>query len=382
MAILVNTQIRDDLYATGSIEAAGGFTGSVWGTSSFAVSASYALSASYAANSSGPGGGGLETGSTYPFTSSWALTASYISGPFGHVATASFAYWADTASYALNAESASYFGTGNANYYPVWRLGSTLVNTSSIYNHGGNVGIGTLTATNTKLYVYNTNTVTTTGNVIGSRVYQASSVAGNHVIHGIYVESAGVGAASSGTSFSGTLYGIYCVSSYSGQAVTASNMVGEYLSITQDGDLTGTAKTLVLNVNNTGIGSGFGIASAYLLFLEAMTGSSDIITRYGIYQAGTEQNYLGGHLGVGVAPTTVNDISAFNISASVITASIFRGTASFAVSASWAPGGGPGGGGLETGSTYPFTASWAVNAVNGISGSSGATDIIMVQMFI
>jgi hypothetical protein len=36
------------------------------------------------------------------------------------------------------------------------------------------------------------------------------------------------------------------------------------------------------------------------------------------------------------------------------------GTASFAVSASWAPGGS--GTGLETGSTYPITASWAVSA--------------------
>jgi len=49
-----------------------------------------------------------------------------------------------------------------------------------------------------------------------------------------------------------------------------------------------------------------------------------------------------------------------------------------------------GGGGLGTGSTYPFTASWTVSAsyastasyaMNGGGGEEG-TDIIMVQMFI
>lgn len=40
-----------------------------------------------------------------------------------------------------------------------------------------------------------------------------------------------------------------------------------------------------------------------------------------------------------------------------------NGTASFAVSASWAPGG-SGGGSLGTGSTYPFTSSWALAAVS------------------
>lgn len=61
-------------------------------------------------------------------------------------------------------------------------------------------------------------------------------------------------------------------------------------------------------------------------------------------------------------------------------------SASYAISASWAP---TGSWGLETGSTYPFTASWAVSAsyastasyaMNG--GGGGGTDIIMVQMFI
>lgn len=52
-------------------------TGTIYGT---IESSSYALTASYALNGGGGGGGAtLQTGSFYPITSSWALTASYAS---------------------------------------------------------------------------------------------------------------------------------------------------------------------------------------------------------------------------------------------------------------------------------------------------------------
>jgi hypothetical protein len=57
-----------------------------------------------------------------------------------------------------------------------------------------------------------------------------------------------------------------------------------------------------------------------------------------------------------------------NISASSITASLY-GTASNAISASYAPGGS--GTSLGTGSTYPFTSSWAVNAITARETPSG-----------
>lgn len=64
-----------------------------------AVTASYSLTASYAMNG-GDGGGGLETGSTYPITASHSLTASYIANmPSGSTESASYAL---TASYAMN----------------------------------------------------------------------------------------------------------------------------------------------------------------------------------------------------------------------------------------------------------------------------------------
>lgn len=65
---------------------------------------------------------------------------------------------------------------------------------------------------------------------------------------------------------------------------------------------------------------------------------------------------------VGIGTTDIiNKLDVYgNISASVITASLFYGTASYAVSASWAPGGT--GTSLNTGSTYPITSSWAESA--------------------
>jgi len=80
------------------------FTGSVFGTSSWATNA---LSASYA-----PGGGTtLTTGSTYPITSSWAATSSNIIG-------------------------------GTSNYIPLWSTNTSLGN-SVLYQSSSNVGIGT-----------------------------------------------------------------------------------------------------------------------------------------------------------------------------------------------------------------------------------------------
>jgi len=74
------------------------------------------------------------------------------------------------------------------------------------------------------------------------------------------------------------------------------------------------------------------------------------------------------------------------------------GTSSWAISASWAPGG-SGGTSLTTGSTYPITASWAQTAsvvLGSIESASystyaesalsasyapSATDVLMVQVF-
>ena len=83
-------------------------TGSIYGTSSFAISSSHALTSSYALNtlsaSYAPGGQAtLTSGSTYNITSSWAISASY--APTGISTTAISSSWASaslSASYSPN----------------------------------------------------------------------------------------------------------------------------------------------------------------------------------------------------------------------------------------------------------------------------------------
>jgi len=82
------------------------------GTASNALSSSYALTASYALNA---GGTSLETGSTYPITSSWSLysvTASYFSGSVVSSSYSLTSSYSDSSLYAL---TASYVANLNTN---------------------------------------------------------------------------------------------------------------------------------------------------------------------------------------------------------------------------------------------------------------------------
>jgi len=173
------------------------FTGSHFGTSSYAITASYisgsnSVSSSYATTSSyaltsGGGGTTLVTGSTYPITSSWSITssysllslsASYFSGSISNAVTAitsSFSYYAISSSYSATSSytsslyttsslsssfasssisssyalTASYVATssgvmgGTLNYIPMWS-GNTALSSSNIYLTGSNIGINTI----------------------------------------------------------------------------------------------------------------------------------------------------------------------------------------------------------------------------------------------
>ena len=172
------------------------FTGSLLGTSSYAVTASYisgsnSVSSSYATTSSyaltsGGGGTTLITGSTYPITSSWAITssysllslsASYFSGSISNAvfaSTSSYSYFSVSSSYSATSSytsslyttsslsssfasssisssyalTASYVATssgvigGSINYIPIWS-GNTILSSSNIYLTGSNIGINT-----------------------------------------------------------------------------------------------------------------------------------------------------------------------------------------------------------------------------------------------
>jgi hypothetical protein len=113
------------------------FTGSVFGTSSWANNA---LSASYA-----PGGGTtLTTGSTYPITSSWAATSSNIIG-------------------------------GTSNYIPLWSTNTSLGN-SVLYQNSSNIGIGTTSPVSKLEVVGNISASSLTGSVFGTSSWANNSI--------------------------------------------------------------------------------------------------------------------------------------------------------------------------------------------------------------
>jgi hypothetical protein len=106
------TQLQN-LFSTGSFT--GSFTGSILGigtspqfvgTSSWAISSSRSISSSY---------------SDFSNSSSYALSSSR----------------ATTASYALNSSAGTLFGTGIANYIPIWTNSTTLGSTNDFYSETG-----------------------------------------------------------------------------------------------------------------------------------------------------------------------------------------------------------------------------------------------------
>ena len=100
-------------YASTASYFSGSFTGSVYGSASYAETASYALTASYF---SGSFTGSMYGSASYAESSSYALTASYFSGSFtgsmyGSASYAISSSYALTASYVANASSFPYTGS-------------------------------------------------------------------------------------------------------------------------------------------------------------------------------------------------------------------------------------------------------------------------------
>jgi hypothetical protein len=103
---------------------------SSWASSSLSSSYSnLALTASYALNG-GSGGTTLETGSTYPITSSWSVSASWAPGS-GESISASYAL---TASYALKAGQSGGTTLETGSFYPITSSWSHFALTASYVN--------------------------------------------------------------------------------------------------------------------------------------------------------------------------------------------------------------------------------------------------------
>ena len=302
-------------YASSSISSSNATTSSYALSSSIssnAVTASFALTASLALN----GGTTLVTGSTYPITASWAQTASI-------AITSSFS---NTASYALN--SGTSLTTGST--YPIT---ASWANTASF----------ALTASSLL-------------GVTGSFLVTGSILLGGKLGIGTFVNTHPLDISTTGSGTS-----IY-LSNFSS---TAYNEIDFW----NGSSLAGLGKN---GPTSTNVGGGPNPGSAAYFFNDigdfAFRTSGSIYFINGAYGASASivlgQN---GKVGFGILnPTNSLDVVG-NISASVITASLFFGTASIAITASYALNGG--GSTLTTGSTYPITASWAQTASIAISAS-------------
>ena len=169
-------EFNNEVFVSGSV-IANSFTGSLFGTASYAnnaVTASYALTASiattssYATTASYSVSSSYATTASYSVSSSYATTASYVlnavsasyattasySVSSSYATTASYVLnavsssYATTASYVLNAVSSSYASTssnvlgGTNNFVTKW-TNNTSLGSSLIYDNGTNIGIGT-----------------------------------------------------------------------------------------------------------------------------------------------------------------------------------------------------------------------------------------------
>ena len=323
----------------------GTHSGSLTGTASFAVSASWAP---------GGTGTGLSTGSTYPITASWAnnsLSASYLNGLGTGSFTGSFvgiltgtSSYATSASYSTSASYAPSSGTSltTGSTYPVTASWSVLsiqsnISTSSLFASQSNFSVSASWAS-------------------GSLSASYISGSGTGSFYGLFVgvhSGSLIGTASQATSASWSPV----------QFVGGTMSTGSTFPITASWAIFG-VQTSIATSSLFASQSSFSVSSSWA--------SGSLSSSY-ISGSGTGSFYglfVGAHSGslVGTSSQATSASYAFSSSWSPVqfiggtmsTGSTFPITASWSVSASWAPGGT--GTGLATGSTYPFTSSWAVSA--------------------
>jgi hypothetical protein len=283
----------------------------------FAATASYAI---FAANG---GGSGLVTGSTYPITASYALIA--LSGATGSAGglvtgstypiTASWALNSKTASFVANAITASTFDNGTAK----------LLGDNSITGASDIAASGTVSANNVSV-----NTLATPGGVI-------VAADGNGKLTSIATGST-----------------LAVTASWAVNATTAKTATSaSYLSGSATGSLLGTA-SFALNAKLANSASVTDIGNASNFYNVVFTnGDSRLYTNGG----GASIFYFNPAGTFGAA-----DIVATSITASML------GTASWAINT--VNGGGSGASLPGTGSVVQWTASWAQNiTASGVSGT-------------
>ena len=350
-------------------------------SSSFAsssISSSYSSTASYALNAGS--GISLVTGSTYPITSSWAnnvITASY-------AYTSSYLQWVNL----VNTSSVTQVGyqagqnisTSSLNAVQIgYQAGKNSTNSTQVVQIGYGAGLNSTTALNSVQIGYGAGSNSTTAQnsiQIGSSAGQNASTANNSV-------QIGYQAGRYSTVGSQTVQ----VGGYAGlNSTTASNA-------TQVGYSAGYNSTQATQATQIGYNAGYNSVTGSNSTMiganaDALTTSSNIQNSIAIgYNAkvSTPNTCVIGGTGSNAVNVSIGNTTAVNaldvtgnISCSVITASLFLGSASYAgtasillgsvvsssysSTASYALNAGSGTS-LVTASTYPITSSWANNVI-------------------
>ena len=309
-------------------------------TSSWALNS---LTASYALN----GGTELYTGSTYPITSSWALTASYALN--GGVALYTGSTYPITSSWSLNSLTASYAlnggGTGlyTGSTYPITSSWSTYsqyatysVTASYALNFSpplqtGSVYPITSSWSLTASYALNTGTSLQTGSV--------------YPITSSWAETAGVSIQSLTSSYSiYTITASYALNCNCGSGSLYNSVTGSFVS----------SSTWVFTHN---LQTRPVLVQAYDYLFNQIIPSSIVLTTDNI----ATLTFPVSESGFAIATRSGLTISGSNTSNCCLqTGSTYPITASYALN---------GGTTLYTGSIYPITSSWALNSNYAVTAS-------------
>ena len=411
-----------------ALDVAGNISATVVSASLFAGTASYAKQARSASWAPSSGGGStLHTGSTYPFTSSWAENARSASWAPGGGDPSKII--SGSASASISPNNGLQINTGASIAGNLILIGHIVSNTGSAPVKSNFIGSGSgynapdATECNFIGYQagYGASGSVRASNFIGYKAGKFSTDAGDSNFIGYFAGSSADHAARS--NFIGDRAGVNAINAYE------SNFIGYFAGANASnaynsnfiGYSAGDSATGALNSNFIGTWAGSGATTANnSIFIGYAAGEADpvnnsagnsssiligdytstggygnsiAIGRGAINTAPDQTNIANvifantpgttgqpqpnGKVGIGVSnPVNTLDVAG-HISCSVITASLFAGTASYANqarSASWAPGGG-GGTTLHTGSTYPFTSSWAENARSASWAPGGGTTL-------
>jgi hypothetical protein len=441
-------------------------------------SASYALTASYALNGGGGGGGTtLYTGSTYPITSSWSensSTSSYVAA--GNVSgTVTSASYSLTASYALNASSGTSLQTGStypitsswstntvsASYAPIdTSFSSSIVSqlnskqvaltTGSVYPITASYAlyaVNDISGSGTTIYTGSTYPITSSWseNTVSASYAPTNTAFSSSIVSQLsgkqstlstgslypitssWSQNASVAtSATSATSASYSLTASYALNGggsggttlYTGSTYPITSSWSENtVSASYAPTNTAFSSSIVSQLNSKQValatGSVYPITASYALYaVNDISGSGTTLytgSTYPITSSWSENTVSASYAPTNTAfsssvssqltskQTTLQTGSVYPLTASwaenagsaslailavtartasYVEASNVSGTvnsASYALTASYALNGGSGGTSLQTGSTYPITSSWAVNALTSSIASTATS---------